>query len=135
MKRARLRRKSPRASRNARMDALAKRLMIARHGDRCIAPAVSLQDGRCGRQPVQACHIYPKGQHRAMQHVVSNLIPLCYHHHFHWWHKHPVAAHEWAVDCFPGTMARLRIMSLTLRKVDKAAEELMLMQECERNGA
>lgn len=130
-----MRRRSARSGPTKRRDELVTRIMLAQEGDRCVGPATRGFTGDCGRQPVYTSHIYPKGPHPAMRHVVLNVCPLCYYHHMKWWHLHPIAAHEWATQRLgAGRMARLRLMSLTLNHVDKKAEEIMLRQEAKRLG-
>ena len=52
---------------------------------------------RCGKSDrLHASHIYPKGKYRKMQFNTDNVKALCLGCHLYWWHKHPIAAQEWA---------------------------------------
>lgn len=57
---------------------------------------------RCGAtENLQASHIYPKGTYRKLEFDSWNIIFLCFRCHFHWWHKHPIAAAEWIQTAIP----------------------------------
>lgn len=49
----------------------------------------------------QTSHVIPISYSLRMAYDVVNLKILCYHCHFMWWHKNPLAAHEWFKNKFP----------------------------------
>lgn len=67
--------------------------------------AVMARDGgclKCGRTDTCApSHIYPQGKYQRMKWELDNMIALCYMHHIHWWHKHPLEAAEWIKTALP----------------------------------
>jgi 5-methylcytosine-specific restriction endonuclease McrA len=70
------------------------------------AKAVFTRDGfqclKCGRNDTLApSHIYPQGRYQRMKWLMINIITLCYGCHFHFWHKHPLAASEWIKKTLP----------------------------------
>lgn len=70
-----------------------RKLVFERDGNRCL---------KCGTtENLQLSHIYPKGKYRKMEHDPLNLKILCYFHHLHWWHKHPLEAGEWIRSVLP----------------------------------
>lgn len=48
-----------------------------------------------------------------MEYEPDNIKALCYSHHFHWWHKNPIEAHEWINEKYPERMKRLKLMAQT----------------------
>ena len=70
-----------------KLNGLLHELIVLRDGGKCLY---------CGRtDTLQVSHIYPKGIYRGLEFDPLNLKLLCYRHHFHWWHKHPLEAKPW----------------------------------------
>ena len=134
MKRTRLRRRKSlrRAGEKMplkkRMDAMAKRLVLRRHGKACL---------KCGSmRRVQASHVMPKGAHPSMRYDIDNIIPLCWACHFTWWHKSPLAASGWFRQKFGNAAADILIVRAgSPGKVDLALTRVWLEQELEKSGA
>lgn len=73
---------------------------------------------RCGKTTaLQASHIYPKGKFPKMQFNPDNVKILCVGCHLYWWHRHPIAAKEWAVNALGRSrLNRLKKQSNTINK-------------------
>ena len=99
---------------------------LARDKNRCL---------KCGGvKTLCASHIYPKGTHRKMEFDLDNVITLCYRHHIHWWHKHPIEAAEWIKITIP--KARYERLKLRSQVIDKTPLDYNLIKldlENERN--
>jgi hypothetical protein len=70
---------------------LAKRHVRERDG-RCIMAGA---DGKACGGNLQASHIFPEGIYHSMKFDPENMIGACYTHHFFWWHRNPLDAHNW----------------------------------------
>lgn len=80
---------------------------------------------RCGAaERLQAAHIYPKGLNRKMEYDDKNLLLLCWRCHMHFFHKHPIAAHEWLESIL--TRQRLDYLKLRANTVDKSVFDYQL---------
>ncbi len=69
-----------------------------------------------------------------MEYFPENIKFLCYSCHFHFWHKHPIDASDWAKQAIPkARLDKLRLMSQTyLGKFDYKLHKLYLEQELKR---
>lgn len=85
----------------------------------------------CKQHKGQMSHIYPKGKYRRLEFEPDNVIPLCYAHHIHFWHKNPIEAREWLDSFFPKkTMEKLKMATLSRDKwsMDYKLQKLYLEQ-------
>lgn len=95
----------------ARLDGIAKEIVILRDGNHC---------RRCLRYPragaggaIHMHHIFPKGAYPRVRYHLGNLILLCYYHHIEWWHKSADDAIEWITrELGEPQFQRLRIIAL-----------------------
>lgn len=46
-------------------------------------------------------HVIPVSGSSLLKYDIYNLKILCYHCHFYWWHKNPLAARDWFAKEFP----------------------------------
>ena len=136
MKRSPLRRVGRRGLNLRMLDCLLREVVLRRDGFKCRKCDRGKQRGRGGG--LQAAHIFPKGQYPSMRYELQNVVCLCASCHIYGpdaWHRHPIAAQEWAKEHF-GTdyLWRLSVTALTrTQHPDHAAIKLMLEQEL-RNG-
>lgn len=69
------------------LNGLLHKLVRLRDGEKCL---------KCGKTTnLQLSHIYPKGSYRKLEFDSDNVKLLCWPCHFNFWHKHPMAAHDW----------------------------------------
>jgi hypothetical protein len=99
-----------RSRKNAELDGLVKRLVLARDGNACV---------RCGKKILlQAAHILPKGRYPRLRFETLNILTLCVYDHLFWAHKNPIEFTQWLEEKYPGRIQTLQEMAATARKVD-----------------
>jgi hypothetical protein len=118
--------KAPRGKTTARkhdqeLDMLVKQILIGERGEFC---------EHCGSSKmVQSAHILPKGTYKRLRFMALNLLLLCWHCHFHWWHKNPVEAAKWLEGKFPGRIDQLYLWARQAPKVDVKQMKIALELE------
>jgi hypothetical protein len=133
MKRTALKRgKPPRKKTTARkhdqeLDLLVKQILIRDRGEFC---------EKCGStKMVQASHILPKGTYKRLRFMALNLLLLCWHCHFHFWHKNPVEATQWLEKYWPGRINELYLWARQAPAVDFKQMKIALELELGGRGA
>lgn len=86
------------------------------------------RDGHCLMSgthggPLQASHIYPKGQYPLLELFPLNVKTLCWRHHL-WWHRNPIESRDWYHDTFVPTwklqLEAVRSISLARKHMTEA---------------
>lgn len=131
MKRTALRRQGKRARSRVGMQALLRKVVIARDKG-CLMAGTSPCSG-----PLQAAHILPQGQFPSLRYELRNVVTLCARHHIYGgdaWHRSPLAAFEWAEIHFgKAHLECLRELALARKpRSDLKAMKLFLEQELAR---
>ncbi len=62
---------------------------------------------------MQASHVLPEGAYPNLKFDPDNIIPQCYAHHIHWWHKSPMEAGLWFQKEYPKQWKYLLSMKRT----------------------
>jgi hypothetical protein len=96
--------KSPLKKQSKLPTSKAKRLLLedvkklVRESGKCAAWD---QGGKHCGGVMQASHIKSEGAYKNLFVDPNNILPMCWVHHFFWWHKEPTEAGEWLKKKFP----------------------------------
>ena len=126
----RIRAKSKRMVKVAKLDALWSRVVRQRAGWKCIIP------GCTGK--TQGCHVLPKGAYPSLRHDPHNGFAACWTHHLGpgGWHKDPLMMNRILVlleaERGPAYMEGLRIKALSQRAPDRTVTHALLESELDR---
>lgn len=113
MKRSPLKKRSPVPLSRAKRLLLEDVKRLVRESGGCAAEGQG--NRRCGGG-IQASHVKSEGAYKNLFVDPQNMIPMCWVHHFFWWHKEPTEAGTWFKEAFP--LRSRYLESVKKRRVD-----------------
>lgn len=115
------------------LDALLRRIVMARDRETCRRCGKGKVAGRGGG--IETAHIYPKGKYQAMRYRLDNVLALCHACHHHFAHKDPINFAAWVRgELGDKAMDRLAVVAASPGKVDRDGDRLYLLNVGQRWG-
>lgn len=124
----RKRRKGKDALATKQLDAIVRKILLARD----VNGAGASSCRRCGRIEgsvvLQVSHVLPKGRYPWLRFDLDNVILLCRACHC-WWHENPVNSGEWFRENFPAQALNLQVkgrQAVPMKEAKVIAKEILL---------